>query len=255
MCYYRKHSSLERMLEVMQEELKSLEQELKRIKDLGYVKNVKKGKNGELATFFKILKDRNICQMVDLKLKKDFTRNYMTIFNAKPVYKGKNDVKRLWEKYGYFENNDRRKKVLKTSVQANCSTLVGNRFLFKLKIDYENEKIFLLVFDRAFQLLECSSGWTFDSLREIYDKKRKYLVLIRAWEQVIEKNRHYRYYDYYVWQLKSFEEFLKLIEDGTIRVTFKVDFHRKEPKIGLIDDKGVSFEIQELELERLYNKG
>ena len=80
------------------------------------------------------------------------------------------------------------------------------------------------------------------------------MVLIKTWEQEVGKVKQYKYYDYYVWRLKDFKEFLKLIEDGTIRVTFKIDIFRKGPKIGEIDDRGVSFEIQELELERLYDK-
>ena len=218
----------------MQEELEKLEQELKRIKNLGYIKGVKNGKGGELATFFKNLNDSSLCCKIDLKLKRDFTNNYITIFSVNPEYKGKSDVVRLKDKYGYFENNGKRRRVLKASVQANYSTLVSNRFLFKLKVDYEQEKVFLAIYDRNFQLLECKVGWAFSLLREIYAKKCKYLVLIKSWEQTIKKVKHYKYYDYYVWHLKSFEEFLKLIEDGTIRVTFKIDVYRKGPKEGEI---------------------
>ena len=238
----------------MHEELERLEQDLKRIKEMGYVKDIKKGRGGQLATFFKILNNESICHKIDLKLKKEFTRNYVIIFNARPEYKGKDEVKKLREKYGYFENGEKRGKVLKVSVQANYSTLVGKRFLFKLKVDYEEEMIYLFVYDRNFQLLDCKVGWPFKKLKAIYEKKCKYLVLVKSWEQEIDKVKHYKYYDYYVWQLKSFEEFLKLVEEGTIRVTFKIDIYRRGPKVGCVNDRGVSFEIQELELERLYEK-
>ncbi len=239
---------------MLYEELRIIEEELKRIKNMGYIKNIRKKREGELATFLSLLNNKNICHKIDIKLKKDFTKKYITIFNANIEPQKENEIKRLKDKYGFLSNNIKKDKIFKLSVQANYSTQAENKYLFKLILDYKKEKLFLAVYDHHFNLKECKAGWDFSYLESIYKKKSPYLILIKVWEQTIDKVKHYKFYDYYIWKLKSFNEFLKLIEDGTIRVTFKIDIYKKGPKKGEICNRGIVFEIQELELNKLYDK-
>ena len=81
-----------------------------------------------------------------------------------------------------------------------------------------------------------------------------YLFLIKAWDKLEDKTKYYKYYDYSIYKKVSFKEFLDLLEEGTIRVTFRIDIYKKGSKIGEIIDKGTSFEIQEIELEKLFKK-
>ncbi len=232
----------------MLEDLKKFEKEITRIKHEGYIKELKGGKNGALKTL-NLMLDLEGVKSVTVLLKKDFTRKYMALFNAK--LDNPRDIKRLCSTYGYFENNCKKNKVLKISVQANSSVLVG-RFLFKLVVDDEKERVILNIYDSSFNLIESKTGWSYKNLKEKYYKKSKYIGLVKYWEQESGNIKYYRYYDYVLWELKPFEEFLKLLKDGTIRATFGVDIIKTGEKMGKINDRGISFEIQELDLEKLY---
>lgn len=57
-----------------------------------------------------------------------------------------------------------------------------------------------------------------------------------------------------VYSLKSFEEFIRLLEQGIIRVNFKLNIKTTGDKIGQIHDHGTSFDILEQDINKLYNE-
>ena len=56
-----------------------------------------------------------------------------------------------------------------------------------------------------------------------------------------------------IYVLKDFNTFLSLLEQGVIRVTFKVNITLVGPKKGKTCDHGTGFDIQEKDLLKLYN--
>lgn len=60
--------------------------------------------------------------------------------------------------------------------------------------------------------------------------------------------------DYNLFNIKSFEEFLKLMEQGKIRITFKIDIFWEGARQGEIHDRGTRFKIQEIEMQKLFSK-
>jgi len=139
------------------------------------------------------------------------------------------------------------------SFQGNCSTLVAGRFLFKLDVDYDKERVYLNISDKNMVFLERKSYWEFSTLKEKLERKFKYLAFIKAWPKLVKEVEYYKYYDIEFYQLKTFKEFLKLLEDGTIRVSLKIGMFHSGKRKGEIHDRGTSFEIQELDLEKLFD--
>ena len=242
------------------EELKNLKKEFERIKKMGYVKATRMGYTGIGKTFEDLLgKKEDSLELpdykgIEIKTKRGYTRCYTTLFGATPQGKKEFEIRRLRSIYGYPDNVYRNQKLLHASVQANCSTLVGNRYLFKLVLDYEEQKLFLLITDKSMNFIEKKSYWTFDILKEKLNRKLQYMALVKAWPNKINGEDYYKYYDIDFYKLKDFNEFLKLIEDGTIRVTFKIGIFKKGERAGELHDRGTSFEIQEIDMLKLFDK-
>ncbi len=251
---------LERMFDKMTEELQRLKREFLKIKSMGYVKSTRKGPTGIGKTFEDLLgkKEDRLSEPdyhgIELKTKRAYTKSYITLFSATPQGEEQLQVKRLRDNYGYQIKPGSKLKCLNCSVQANCSTFVSGKYLFKLKIDWENEKVFLMISNQSFTMIEQKSYWTFGMLKERLERKLPYLALIKAWPNTINGEEYYKYYDIEFYHLKTFEEFLKLLESGTIRITFKVGIYKKGPYKNQINDKGTSFEIQDVDLFKLFDK-
>lgn len=242
------------------EELKNLKKEFERIKKMGYVKSTRIGYTGIGKTFEDLLgKKEDTLELpdyhgIEIKTKRGYSRSYTTLFGATPQGKKEFEIKRLRSAYGYPDMVYKNQKLLNTSIQANCSTLVGNRFLFKLIVDYEEQKLFLLITDKNMNFIEKKSYWSFAVLKEKLERKLKYMALVKAWPNNIDNETYYKYYDIDFYKLKTFEEFIRLIEDGTIRVTFKIGIFKKGVRAGEIHDRGTAFEIQEIDMLKLFDK-
>lgn len=252
------HNFLEREKFIMEEELIKLKQEFIRIKKMGYVKSTRKGSTGIGKTFEDLIeKAEDALELpdyhgIEIKTKRGYGKGYTTLFNASPKGPSTYEAKRLCNTYGYPDKLLKIFKTLMASITAHCSTLVANRYLLKLQVDYEKQKIWLIITDSNMNILEKETFWNFATLKEKLERKLNYLAFIKAWPSTRNGVQYYKYYDIKFYKLKSFEVFLKLIEEGIIRITFKVGVVRSGEKIGEIDNHGTSFEIQEGNLERLF---
>ena len=242
------------------EELKKLKKEFNRIKNMGYVKATRSGLTGIGKTFEDLLgKEEDTSESpdyhgIEIKARRGYTSCYTTLFGATPQGKKEFEIKRLRQAYGYPDLVYKTQKLLHASVQANCSTLVGNKYLFKLVVDYELLKVFLLVTDKNMNFIEKKSYWDFDTLKTKLEHKLQYMALVKAWPNIINGEEYYKYYDIDFYKLKSFDKFIKLIEDGTIRVTFKIGIFKKGARAGELYDRGTGFEIQEIDMLKLFDK-
>lgn len=240
--------------------LEILKNEFKRIKKMGYVKSTREGYTGIEKTFEDLLgkKEDSLSNPdfhgIEIKTKRAFSKSYTTLFNATPRGKTNSETKRLKNIYGYPDQVIKKAKVLNQSVQANCSTFVAGRYLFKLNIDKEQERVYLCITDKNFWPLEREVYWTFEELEQKLYKKLKYLAFVKAWTKNIDGEDYYKYYDINFYKLKGFEEFLRLLEDGTIRVSFKIGVFRSGKRMGEARDRGTSFEIEELDLYKLFDE-
>lgn len=153
-------------------ELINLKYEFERIKKMGYVKTTRKGFTGIGKTFEDLIgKSEDTLESpdyhgIEIKTKKGYSKSYTTLFNATPKGTNELEIKRLCNTYGYPDKILKAKKVLAFSVQANYPTLVANRFLFKLNIDYKSKKIYLTVRDKNMNLLEKTTYWEFELIQK-----------------------------------------------------------------------------------------
>lgn len=237
------------------EELKIIKNEFERIKGMDYVKALRVRDLSVGATFEDLLrkgeKKVNLSQYPGLivKIKEENPYFYTTLFR---ISLQEEYIKRLREKYGYVNVN--KYKTFNVSVQANCSSFVGTRFLFKLYINKEEEKVYFTVMDKNYSVVEKKIYWTFEELKKKLNQKLKNMIILKVWTKKVDGVDYYKYYDIHFYQLKSFNNFLKLLEEGIIRLTINLDVYKSGPRKGQTHNRGIRFEIQEVDLNKLFEE-
>lgn len=242
----------------MEKTIKTLREKFIYIKNMGWVKSVRKGWSGIGITFENLLgNNENDFEIpdydgIELKTKRAYSDSNITLFSFAPVGPHYHEVKRLKDLFGYPDSKCREYKVLNTAVSTTEIKKVGLFFYFRLKVDRENKKLLLLVYNYRKCLIEDEVYWDFDTLYEKLYRKLKYLAIAKALVKRKNKEEYFKYYKLTFYKLKGFNEFLNAIENGKILVSFKVGVFRAGEFKGKIHDHGTSFNINEKDLCEIY---
>lgn len=234
-------------------ELEELNKAFLEIKELNYIKRVR-GVNDSLETFKVLLRRKSInFENIDIRIKKT-NMDYISLFSAIPKGKTNNELKRLKDKYGEYDKVLKTQRVLNTFMQANCNTLTKSDYLFKLDINKEEERIYLVISDKTYLKLEKKTYWDFKNLKIKYNKIPKYLVFIQSWTKKEDYIEYYKYNNIKIYKKRAFNEFINLIDAGIIRIVFHLNIYRTGKRRGIMRDQGTNFEIQEIDIDKLYEK-
>lgn len=239
------------------EEILKLQKEFERVKSIGYVKSVNNSYSGIGLTFEKLIGVSNNnfeipdFNGIEIKTKRKYSKSFITLFNSIPDGSNLFEIKRLQENYGYPDKILKQCKVLNGDVVANKKLNIGLKYKFELKVDRQSQKVFLNVYNNN-ELIDNNSYWSFQILEEKLNRKLKILALISAWPTTKNNDIYYKYTNMEIYTLKSFSNFIDLIENGTIKVVFKIGVFRSGNRIGQIHDHGSGFAIREEDLLKLY---
>lgn len=232
-----------------------------KIKNIGWIKSIENTKGGAGRTFEYMLGNQeNSLEIpdyngIEIKTKLSKKNIYTTLFNCKPESCYYMETERLKNKYGYADRDFPNYKVLNNSVFCNFKTLIGNNIYFQLKVDRIQKKVFLTTFNINGEIIENNvTYWDFDTLEEKLYRKLKTLAYIKVAVKFQNNQPYYKYYKMNLYKLKNFDNFINLIEQGKIRVTFKVGLYKSGPKKGKTYDHGTGFDIKECDLLQLYDK-
>ena len=135
------------------------------------------------------------------------------------------------------------RKLLLCDLKFNEKVLVNNKYFFELKLNYEKEKLFLFVYDLYGNLIERDAFINFDSLRSHLKIKLSSLALIYASKKRIECVDYFRYYKMIIYELKSFDVFLKLLEKNIVKVSIACRVSRSGIREGEQRNKNLVFKI------------
>lgn len=241
------------------ENIELLNNKFNSIKNMGWIQSIKKGSSGIGLTFEHLIGiNENEFEIpdfngIELKTKRSKSTSYTTLFNATPDGPHFHEVERLRTIYGYPHSKAKEYKVLNVSTFANQLNNMGIKYYSKLKLDYNNQKLTLSIYNKNKDLIENEVFWYFDTLKEKLLRKLKVLAYINADTKRINNIEYFKYYKMTIYLLKDFDTFLSLIEQGIIRVTFKINVNLSGPRKGQICDHGTGFDIQENDLLKLYN--
>ena len=229
------------------------------IRDIGWIKSFRRGSTGIGYTFEFLFGKCEDCSIlpdfmgIEIKTHRANSVSNICLFNCNPSGDYSYELKRIYDNYGYRSIKNRNNKVLNTSVYSNSITDVGIHYKFSLKVDYDKQRIFLMVFDRLGYFIENRSFWTFNQLKERLYMKMEYLAYVVADSKVFDGDEYFFYRSVHFYKLKDFDTFLKLIESGIIRVNFKVSGCLDYDKHIEIKNHGTDFSINPQHLCLLYD--
>lgn len=191
---------------------------------------------------------------IEIKTRRTYSKSYITLITAVPDGEDLFEVERLKNTYGYPCKKDKKYKVLYADVYGNKITFGGAKYQYKLDINKEDKKIYLCVFNKYDELIERKVYWSFKYLEIKIVNKLQVLALVNTWTKKINGWNYFKYYkiDFYIF--KNFDIFIKLLEEGIIKVSLKVDIHLDKKRYGNTYDHGCSFGIQEKDIRKLYDK-
>lgn len=243
----------------MQENIKDLIDKFNKVKKLGWVKNERKGTTGIGYTFEKLIgkEEDNFYlpdfQGIEIKTKKHFSKGYLTLFNLTPDGDYLFPIEYIRNKYGYKDKIITNQKIFQYTI-TNKYRCFFKDYLFNLKVNYDSEKVILEIINMLDYSKDTSISWSFKEIKERLYNKMPYLAIIKA--NIEEKNdvEYIKYYDIKIYKLKDFSTFLKLIENGTIRITFKIGVFHSGTRIGQVHDHGTGFDIHEDDLNMLFEQ-
>lgn len=229
------------------------------IRKLGWIKSLRNGPTGVGYTFECLLnkKEDNLQQpdfkSIEIKTIKYFSKRKIHLFNATPEYVFFSPIKRILQKYGYPDKNYPEYKLFNISVNAVEEKRVGYNLL-KLNVDWDHRKIFLCARTIYNKKNDLNIYWSFDYLDNIIKNKLANLAIVWACYKKENACDMFLYAKIDFYKYTNIDNFIKLIEDGLINITFKISFYKSEERSGMIHDKGTDFSIYEKDIKLLFNK-
>ena len=190
---------------------------------------------------------------IEIKCTQRFSRYPINLFSLAF------DGPELYEMHRLLTNYGKRDIIYKDTYQLQGSIYVNkynriNNNYFKLKIDNKNKKILVSVYDLNYRLIEEKSYIEFNTIKSRIELKLSKLALVYASKKTIDENKYFRYYKIVIYELKSFETFIKLLEADQIKVSLIGRVSRSGNEKGRQRNKNLVFQIEKECIELLFNK-
>lgn len=186
---------------------------------------------------------------IELKARRSLTSSLMSLFTKSPSFpRGVNTYLRLT--YGVDEEQTGQ-IILNTTVSgAKFNTHRGGHS-FKIEVDREEEKLWLIVketaSDRIIDGKNCGKQifWTFDVLRNALKNKLDKIALVDGQEKIINGIHYVKFTSLYMIHGLTLEKLISAIEKGDLFVDIRLGVYKSGKNIGKTHDHGTGFRIKE----------
>jgi len=244
----------------MIQDIEKLRKNFERIKNMGWVRETKKGNLSIGATFEALIgKERDELPIpdfgcVEIKTMNDNSKTRLHLFNLKPDGDCKFPIKRILECLVCPDKDNKECRVFYRSFNSKKITKIGKFKDGKIFVNRENEKIELLVYNEKCKNININVSWSFSWIEKRLMQKLRYLAIIRAAAKIVNGIGYYHYHKINFYKLKDFDTFLFLIENGIIEITFKIGVFKKGRRKGEVHDHGTDFSINIDNIDLLYDE-
>lgn len=245
---------------MVEEKMLELKKEFVKISKKGYIKGIYNNFSAIGRTFEEELNlfENEFCVPdyygIEIKTRRAYSKSYITLFNAVPDGEDLFEIERLKDSYGYPSKKDRKYKVIYIEAYGNKLNYAGIKYQYRVEVDRKERKVYLCIYNSYDELVEKRIYWSFDYLKERIVTKVKYLAVVNAWTNEINGWNYFKYYKIAFFKLKSFDKFLDLLENGTIKLVVKVGIYLDEKRYGKTYDHGCGFAISDNDLCKLFYK-
>lgn len=162
------------------------------------------------------------------------------------------DSSRLRQKYGK-KVLDGKARSLRVPLYVNKDTLYDKKYKFRLVINYEEERIYIKICGTRGKFYEQKVYWTFDSIREMVEKKIKKFAVVEHESKYVGLDEYFRIKKVMLYEKVNFDKFIEEFERGNIRIYLKVSVYMSGIYIGKTHDHGATFEIFDNTMQNIYD--
>lgn len=190
---------------------------------------------------------------IELKTKFINSKFDLTLFNATPdgyLF----SIKRLFETYGYQDHNNKDFKAFHMTFCSEQRKYVKKNIYAKVHVDRDKRIVALNFYMYNCMLIDNEVSWSFDMLKEKLETKLKYLFIMYVKRTNFRGKSFCKYLSYEFFQYKGFDNFLKSLECGHIKITFSIDMFKSNYRFGNIHDHGTSFNIDMNHIEDVFTR-
>lgn len=231
-----------------------------KIRNQGWIESKRNGPTGVGYTLESLLEiEENSLPIADyngieIKAMRILSKKSIHLFNATPDGDFLFPYERIIDKVGYPSKKNPKYKVFLSAAYGKDYTSIGYTRNVKLSVNRKKQKIDFLVADKFYKNIPVNVSWSFSLIKSKIEQKINELAIIKAEHKFVDNKEffHYKRIDFY--KIKGLDTFVNLIEDGTIKVCFKINVYTDGPKEGKIDNHGTDFSIKEEDIEKLYTK-
>jgi len=231
----------------------------KEISRIKWIKGISKSTNSVGLTFESLLNKTPDSMYfpdyygIEIKCSQRFSRYPLKLFSLSFDGPELYEMNRLLKKYGKKDLIYKEKLQLQGNLYTDKYTQINNNY-FKLKLDKENKKLTVCVYDLNYQLIEEKSYIEFETIKYRLELKLTKLAVVYASKKLINNDIYFRYYLITLYKLKSFEKFIELLEKGYIKVGIIGRVSRSGEDAGRQKNKNLVFSIPKEKIEFLFKK-
>ena len=244
----------------MSNSIDNLLYEFKKIKRKGWIQSCARGSGRIGVTFEKELgnSENNLAlpdyQDIEIKCIGLNTIYPITLFST--IFDGPSncEVQRIVSKYGRFDSHFPGKKTLYASLCCQKAYLVYNKYYFKLEINRVEEKIYLVIYDINYNLIEKISYISFKTIESHLIKKLSKLAIVYALNKYENHSYYFNYFDISIYTLKSVDDFLNLLEKDYIQANVAYRIMKSVTHYGKPSSKNIVFTIKLKYIPKLFSK-
>jgi hypothetical protein len=191
---------------------------------------------------------------IEIKCKQRYSRYAIDLFTLSFDGPSLFESNYVLEKYGKVDKVFLDKKSLFINLVYNQKVLVNSQYFFKLEIDDKNKMLLVSIYDINEKLLEKRCFIDFSSIKSRLIVKLSKLALVRASKRKIGFDLYFRYYKISCYYLKSFDNFIEMIKNGTVLLSIVFRFSRSGIKKGKQRNKNMVFSIRQDDVEEIFTK-
>ena len=243
----------------MKEQQYEIIKEFKKIANKKWIKGVNNTTNSVGLTFESLI-DKKPDSMyfpdyngLEIKCSQRYSKYPIKLFSLS--FDGPNlyEMNRLLELYGLPDEIYKEKKQLQGQIKINEYERINDNY-FKLKVDKKSKKILISIYDLNKQLIEEKTYIELETIKSRLELKLSNLAMVYASKKIIDNNLYFRYYLITIYKLKSFETFLKLLENNYIKVEIIGRVARSGIEKGRQRNKNLVFSLPKEYIDLLFEK-
>lgn len=234
--------------------------EFQRIKQKGWICSSSKSSGAAGITFEKELgcKENNSFypDFYDIEIKcvsKD-TLYPLTLFSISFDGPSARELNRVVDLYGYPDTTFKNRKILSTYLNCKRFHLVNEKYNFKLEIDRNDEKIYLVISNKNNEIIDRVSYINFATLKNRLMTKMKNLAFVYCDRCFENKHFYFKYTDILLFKLKDFNVFLELLENDEILASIGYLINKSTSHYGKSSSKNIVFTISLKKISKLFEK-